>query len=141
MRWHLNAMNNSEEIGKRLIFRRTALGWSQVCLSQKSGVSLVQVSRYELGKVKPTPVVLTKLAQALSVSFTWLAYGRDDEAPADGDMPPGRLRVSTDLSNYIITQAKIAGVEPDEMTSRLIKIGIAIYELEIKSDNKKPEPR
>jgi len=134
-------MNNSEEIGKRLIFRRTALGWSQVCLSQKSGVSLVQVSRYELGKVKPTPVVLTKLAQALSVSFTWLAYGRDDEAPTDGDMPPGRLRVSTDLSNYIITQANIAGVEPDEMTSRLIKIGIAIYELEIKSDNKKPEPR
>lgn len=53
---------------ERLRALRTAKGWSQRELAEKSGVSLMAVSNIELGHNRPSGRVLEKLAAALEVS-------------------------------------------------------------------------
>lgn len=129
----MNKNDCKEEIGKRITFRRMALGWSQADLCRKSGVGSVQLSRYERHEARPSPIILARIAHALFVSFTWLAYGRDESESEN--ILPNRIKLSTDVSTYILSQASAANIDPRELASRLIKIGIAIYELEIKNEN------
>lgn len=45
---------------------------SQKELSDKSGVSAIAISRIELGKEKPRPETLEKIAEALGVTVSYL---------------------------------------------------------------------
>jgi XRE family transcriptional regulator, regulator of sulfur utilization len=57
-------------VGKSLRRLRTARGWTQRRLSEKSGVSYVVVTKVEQGLTKdPAMSTLVKLADALGVSL------------------------------------------------------------------------
>ena len=61
-------MEINKEIAKNIIRMRKKLGYSQVKLSKKAGVSLGSLKRFEqLGEVSLTS--LTKIAIALEVSY------------------------------------------------------------------------
>ena len=62
---------------ERLVARRNALGWSQVVLADKSGVSERSIAGYETTGKPATGTRLEKLAAALGVSPAWLIGGGD----------------------------------------------------------------
>jgi transcriptional regulator with XRE-family HTH domain len=68
-------MTNNDTFAKRLIQRRAEQGYSQEELSKISGIAAAQISRYEAGRNKPRANIIAKLAEALDISFEWLAYG------------------------------------------------------------------
>lgn len=69
-------------IGNRLKVFRTQKGYTLTELSKKSGVSYVQISRYEKNKSQPTAKVLKRLATALEVDFT-LFFVNDKKSIVD----------------------------------------------------------
>lgn len=76
-------MSNTEGFSERLRTKRAELGLTQGELSIKSGVSVPQISRYELGQAIPRAEIAMKLARALGVSATWLLIDNQKE-----DAPP-----------------------------------------------------
>lgn len=64
-----------DEFSARLVKARSTKGWSQLDLSNVSGVAAAQISRYEQGTNTPRPQVIARLANALGVSFPWLLSG------------------------------------------------------------------
>lgn len=65
-------------LGERIKERRKQLGYSQYDLSKLTGISHMQISRYELSVNQPTSDVIVTLAKALNVSTDWL-LGVTDE--------------------------------------------------------------
>lgn len=63
------------EFKDRLKEERTKRGFSQSALAKQVGVHVTNISRYERGENKPTSAVLTKLADALTVSTDYLMSG------------------------------------------------------------------
>lgn len=72
-------MTNNNTFSKRLIQRRAQLGYSQEELSKLTGIAAAQISRYEAGINKPRANIISKIANCLSVPFSWLAYGDTSE--------------------------------------------------------------
>lgn len=72
-------MINNDTFSKRLIQRRAQLGYSQEELSKLTGIAAAQISRYEAGINKPRANIISKIANCLSVPFSWLAYGDTSE--------------------------------------------------------------
>lgn len=64
---------------KRLRTLRKQMRISQHELSQLCGLSLNQISRYELGIREPTAASLVKMARALNVSMDYLAGLTDEQ--------------------------------------------------------------
>ncbi len=77
---------------ERLLHARSDSGLTQRELSEKTGISTVQLSRYESGKSAPRPPVLMKLAKALSVNHEWLggndAFEKDETYEYELELPP-----------------------------------------------------
>ena len=79
-----------DEIAKRIIEARRALGLTQLALAQKVGISRPQICHYENGKVCPSAESCGKLASALSLDIDGLLKLRNvifpvpdkDEGPA-----------------------------------------------------------
>ncbi len=67
--------------GDRLKRVREAAGLSQDSLGKKAGVMQATISSFELGKRKPHPSTLRKLAVALGVAPEWLAGEGSEEGP------------------------------------------------------------
>lgn len=59
---------------------RTALGWTQQALAEKSGVALVTIARMESGMMSPRLSTLSKLKIALADAGVRIV----DESPAGG---------------------------------------------------------
>ena len=72
-------MTNNDTFSKRLIQRRAQFGYSQEELSKLTGIAAAQISRYEAGINKPRANIISKIANCLSVPFSWLAYGDTSE--------------------------------------------------------------
>ena len=66
---------------KRLARLRKEKGFTQTELAKKSGVSLIQIRRYETGGAQPTMELIKKLAITLSVSSDTLIFGEDERGP------------------------------------------------------------
>lgn len=65
----LSAMPRENPLGERLYALRKTRGWSQMTLSERSGVAQTMVSKIEGGRaVRPSAETVTKLAAALDVS-------------------------------------------------------------------------
>lgn len=60
------------DFAARLLHARSVAGITQRELAERTGISTVQLSRYESGKSKPRPPVLMKVAKALAVNHEWL---------------------------------------------------------------------
>ncbi len=58
--------------GKRLKYERENRGWSQIFLSQKTGISNAVLSHYEREIRNPDPETIKKLATVLEVSADYL---------------------------------------------------------------------
>lgn len=92
------------EIGRRLRLVRQQRGMSQETLSEKSGLSVVSISRLESGKQSPRLNNLFALADALAVSLAYITdydgdYARElkgeDEAGGPIHRIVERLQVSS----------------------------------------------
>lgn len=71
-------MSAADSIGGRIRKARTSAGLSQNRLAQRTGLTVVTISSYELGRYQPRSVVLPKLAEALGVTVEWLIAGTGD---------------------------------------------------------------
>lgn len=73
------------ELGDRIKYLREKLDWTQQQLSDKTGLTKVQLSRYETNDRKPDPDALKRIADALDTSGDYLLGRTDDPNPANAD--------------------------------------------------------
>jgi transcriptional regulator with XRE-family HTH domain len=67
----------------RLAAFRKERGFTQKSLAEASGMSHIQVHRYESGTAQPTLDAIKRLAVALSVSTDELIFDKDERGPSD----------------------------------------------------------
>ena len=68
---------------ERLTAIRKKRGFTQKGLAEASGLSHIQVHRYEKDNAQPTLEAIKRLAVALSVSTDELIFGADERGPSD----------------------------------------------------------
>lgn len=122
-------MTKNDDIARRITSRRADLGWSQERLSQESGVAAAQISRYESGLNKPRANIVGKLASAMAVEFSWLAYGEH----ANPDYVETELVIPKDLKEIIVTKAKENGMTEEDFIVHILRDHYH------ETTNKKPE--
>lgn len=84
-------------------------------------MAAAQISRYELGKSKPRPYVMAKLAEALNVPFEWLAYGDNDVEPVPIPSVKTRtIELPEDLAIVIKNKAEEMGIPEYELVERML---------------------
>ena len=71
------------DIGLRIRRRREELGLSQWDLAMRLEIRQDEVSRWENGRIRPTGHNLSRVADALDVHWTVLAYGSETEPETD----------------------------------------------------------
>ena len=64
-----------KDFGQNLARYRTKQGYTHAAFSEKTGVHVTNLSKYERGKSTPTLEVAEKLAQGLGVTIDELIYG------------------------------------------------------------------
>ena len=69
-------------VGERVKAHRLARGWSMRQLAERAGVSHNQINTVETGKISPLLDSVVRIAAALEVPLTELAYGEGDGGPA-----------------------------------------------------------
>lgn len=109
-------MANKDDMPKRIVARRAELGWSQSKLAQLAHVAPAQVSRYESGKSKPSAQVLSRLADAMAVSFDWLLTGNDEsgfENIKDDSVVSMSIELDQESSRLLAALKKEHGVSDD----------------------------
>ncbi|HHR5876768.1 helix-turn-helix transcriptional regulator [Providencia rustigianii] len=125
-------MTINDSIAKRLIELRAEKGLSQSELAKMAGIAPAQISRYESGNTIPRANVLAKLAEALCVQFSYLAYGHGmdlksmlNESETDEN---GNTRVSIELNDEELEIAKkvaeIRGMKLEEYLKWLVMYGL-----------------
>jgi transcriptional regulator with XRE-family HTH domain len=81
---------SEETVGGRIQAARKAAGMTQRKLAEAVDTDSVTISRYERGDIAdPRSGMLRAIAQALSVSFEWIATGREAPASSSAPVPPG----------------------------------------------------
>jgi transcriptional regulator with XRE-family HTH domain len=68
----------AESIGRRIHARRKTLGWSLDVLAEKSGLSKTHIWQLENGQSIPGADSALKVAEALSLSVSWLIAGNGE---------------------------------------------------------------
>lgn len=81
--------------GQRLRDIRLAKGLSQEELSALTGISSVQISRYESGSAEPSLKVAKGLAQKLGITLDYLLgiVDRPEERLASSDLTPDEMKL------------------------------------------------
>lgn len=72
-------MNNQKSFGELLAYHRGQFGISQEELAEISGVSKIQIARYETNKAKPRRKAIENLSKALKITPEDLGYRSLDE--------------------------------------------------------------
>ena len=72
-----------EGFGERLARLRSARGWSQRQLGERTGLGGTQISKYERQEYQPRPEALGRLAAALGTSIDYLLTGRERKPVRD----------------------------------------------------------
>jgi len=93
------------EFGKRVRLAREAVtsGMSQGELGEIIGTTKSAVSAYENGKTDPRYTLVQKMSDALGVSFTWLATGRN---VIEIDKDPEKAKKIRDYIDFLEHQNK-----------------------------------
>lgn len=68
-----------DTLGSRIQTLRKSIGYSQVELGQKIGVSKSQVNRYENKGIQPPADILSKIADLFGTSVDFLINGQSEE--------------------------------------------------------------
>ena len=100
-------------IGSRIRTARMAIGLSQLALAEKAGFPKARVGQWECGNRNPGVEPLTALADALGVSFSWLALGRG--APSDTEQPNGALLEAC-------VEIAMASTSPEPLPSTVVRL-------------------
>jgi len=116
-----------KEFKDRLIEARENAGLSQTALGEASDMASTQVSRYEAGRAVPRRSAMQRLAQALGVSYEWLAHGTGPasqllvklDVPQEGTSGLTIHGDSKTLEGFLKLAAN-AGVTPDRFLVQLV---------------------
>ncbi len=76
-------MGNMSITATRIKERRKTLNISQLELSERTGISQSQISRYENGDNDPTGEALVALAEVLNTTTDWLLGRSDNVLPVE----------------------------------------------------------
>jgi transcriptional regulator with XRE-family HTH domain len=74
-------------VGERIRHRRTELGLTQVCLSQKAGISKSFLSDVENGKRSIGAETLYDLGRTMALSLDYLMSGEGEESQRQSQIP------------------------------------------------------
>ena len=88
---------SKQEFGRRVYQLMIAKGWRQSDLARQSGIPKDSISTYIRGKVLPTPVSVSKLAEALGVSPEKLMPDHI-ESPANVENPELEIRANPGMN-------------------------------------------
>ncbi|WP_139995496.1 helix-turn-helix domain-containing protein [Paenibacillus paridis] len=69
------------ELGDRIKYLREKLNWTQPQLCERTGLTKVQLSRYETNDRKPDPDALKKLVDAVDTNADYLLGRTHDPSP------------------------------------------------------------
>ncbi len=93
------------EFGKRIRIAREAIpGMSQEELGEAIGTTKSAISSYENGKTDPRYSLVQSMADALKVSFTWLATGKN---VIEVDKDPVKAQCIKDYISYLEHKQKM----------------------------------
>ena len=79
------AIDSNIALGRRIREGRKALGWSQATLAEAVGVKQTAVSQWEQGSTRPEPEKLSRIANLLQKTVSYLGFG---EEPAQAERVP-----------------------------------------------------
>lgn len=88
--------NQPKTLGERIALIAERLGGEEV-LSERTGISLSQIYRYQRGANQPKADAIQKIAEVGSVSVDWLILGRSDQATNESTQE--RLLLTGDFEN------------------------------------------
>lgn len=111
-------MSNQKSFGELLAFHRSQFGISQEELAEFSGVSKIQIARYETNRAKPRRKAIEKLAKTLKITPEDLGYrslSQEKELTVE---------FSHDTYDALEKEAKKAGLSVEEFTSKLLTMAI-----------------
>lgn len=157
------------EFKERLIAARERAGMTQTGLGEVCDMAGTQISRYEAGRAVPRRAAMQRLANALGVTYEWLAKGegREKQMQISVGAPAGEfelvLRADAITRENFLALAAEAKVPPeiflanlvadhamkvhdkyvggDERESGLDKVMKRLEELEARLDGVQPQPR
>jgi transcriptional regulator with XRE-family HTH domain len=104
--WHIDQEDcPAMSLGERIRQLRKEAGWSQTELAERIAVDPGRVSKYEAGRMSPSPEALIRLAETLNVSIDYLLID---------DIPRRPLHAAEDaLGNEL---ADLAELDAEDLT-------------------------
>lgn len=114
------------ELRTRIRHARMKACISQTELAQMVGVTRSAVSNWEsTASTLPASKHLQRIAQAVAVSYEWLATGRGDATPKDSDIPAADVELIDDPIERVL----IAGFRASNAQIRQALLNIAESQL------------
>lgn len=105
-------MNTKKSLAELLVYYRSKADLTQEDLAQKSGVSKIQIARYETGKGSaPRLRTIMKLAEALGVSVSDLGYKTAPDSIKDTSYKLGSSIALFKLMPYFIPYEEKVALE------------------------------
>jgi len=101
------------EFHERLAALRKERGLTQKALSEKTGLHITQIQRYEGGSTQPALDVIRKLAIALSATADMLVFDKNERDPSNG------LRLQFEAINQFDEEDKL--VAQDVLEGLILK--------------------
>ncbi|AKV07892.1 hypothetical protein B723_16305 [Pseudomonas fluorescens NCIMB 11764] len=111
-------MTDFRPFAERLLWARSEAGLTQKDLSEKSGISLPQIVRYEAGRSKPRLGGALKLARVLKMD----AYDLMPELRKTTHEI--EIEFSSDEAQYLDTAAAGLGITTEELVRKLTMVGL-----------------
>ncbi len=103
----LDPTNDFDTLGGRIVRAREALGLDEIEASTRVGVTLETYQNWETDRDEPRANKLSMLAMCLSVSPTWLLYGRG-KSPISESVSEEVTNIREQLSRVNELQAQTA---------------------------------
>jgi len=118
----LDATNDFDTLGGRIVRAREALNLEEMEASTRVGVTLETYQNWETDRDEPRANKLSMLAMCLSVSPTWLLYGRG-KSPISESVSEEVTNIREQLArvNDLQTQTAQAIEMLNQAVARLIK--------------------
>ncbi len=118
----LDATNDFDTLGGRIVRAREALGLDEMEAAQRVSVNLETYQNWETDRDEPRANKLSMLAMCLSVSPTWLIYGRG-KSPISESVSEEVVNIREQLTRVKDLQAQTTqAIEMlDQAVSRLVK--------------------
>lgn len=94
---------NEKSIGDRIKIDREKNKMSQRELSEKTSISISQISNYENGKILPNLFSAAIICESLNISLDWLCFGKESD----------RLISTSQTKGEIITNCFVELIKQD----------------------------